>query len=351
MSDRPLVIITTRLPPATCGIGTYSWLLRRYWPGARSPAHFLVMDSAADAETAGDHAVEFGGTGAALLRELERIGEADVLLHYAGRAYHRLGCPLWLPRVLAQWKRRYQGGRLMLIVHEMPGRLPIRSRHYWLGLLNHAIVRRLARLATVVVTNTANHAAELRRITGREDVELLPVGSNIGKNGGFPERRRGEFAVFGLPFGRMQTLQKFQPYLRSWRIEKLHIIGPTDEQFTGAADEILRALPPTTEVVRHGSIAPDDVARILQRARYGLTNVTEETWSKSTTFMACAENGCAVVLAGTRPAAPPLAFCIAAEELETIGDEEVNRRSSALAEWYRANADWPVIASRMAALW
>ena len=49
MSDRPLVVITTRLPPATCGIGSYSALLREHWPHISSPVEFLVVDSADDA--------------------------------------------------------------------------------------------------------------------------------------------------------------------------------------------------------------------------------------------------------------------------------------------------------------
>jgi hypothetical protein len=262
MNDRPLVTITTRLPPAACGIGTYSWLLRRHWPYATGAAHFLVMDSAAEAAAEGDRVVEFGGDGAALRGELERIGEADVLLHYAGRAYQRYGCPIWLPGAIAHWKRKFPRGRLMLIVHEMPGRLPMRSRHFWLGLVNSGIVRRLARLADALVTNTAHHAAELRRITGREHVEVLPVGSNVGGGSGAqPPRSGAEFVIFGLPFGRMQTLQKFQPYLRRWKLEKLHILGPADYEFTPQADELLSALPAATEVVRHGALPAEDVAQ------------------------------------------------------------------------------------------
>jgi hypothetical protein len=67
--------------------------------------------------------------------------------------------------------------------------------------------------------------------------------------------------------------------------------------------------------------------------------------------MACAANGCAVVLADAKADSPPLSFCVAAEELATISDDDVSRRTNALAEWYRDHADWRVIATRMAALW
>jgi hypothetical protein len=47
MNPRPLVIITTRLPPEVCGIGTYSWLLYRHWPITGSKTQFFVVDGAA----------------------------------------------------------------------------------------------------------------------------------------------------------------------------------------------------------------------------------------------------------------------------------------------------------------
>ncbi|CAN5662153.1 hypothetical protein BH20VER1_BH20VER1_15860 [soil metagenome] len=116
MNTRPFVIITTRVPPSACGIGAYSVQLRRHWPKDPSAVEFLVVDGAAEAALAreGDIATQFNARGRLLARELERIGTADVLLHYAGRAYQRFGCPAWMPAVLAQWKQKCTGGRLMI---------------------------------------------------------------------------------------------------------------------------------------------------------------------------------------------------------------------------------------------
>ncbi|MDQ6654399.1 MAG: glycosyltransferase, partial [Verrucomicrobiota bacterium] len=183
-------IITTRLPPATCGIGSYSALLREHWPESTAPVAFLVMDGAAAARHASsDEVAEFHGSGSELGRQLDWLGTGDLLLHYAGRAYQRFGCPLWLPGVLARWKRKFPGSRLMIMAHEVPGRLPMASRHFWLAQVNACIIRRLARIADVLVTNTPHHAAQLSRISGRSDVQLLPVGSNIsGSSHPAPER-------------------------------------------------------------------------------------------------------------------------------------------------------------------
>ena len=66
--------------------------------------------------------------------------------------------------------------------------------------------------------------------------------------------------------------------------------------------------------------------------------------------MACAANECPVVIASAPPAMPPLSYAIGADEIESISVAERTRRTSALAQWYRAQADWPVLAQRIAAL-
>jgi hypothetical protein len=92
------------------------------------------MDSAAAAGSESpDRVTEFGGDAAKLTQALERIGAADVVLNYTARAYHRFGCPIWLPGVLARWKQKFRRGRLMIIVHELAGEMPMTSRHFWLG--------------------------------------------------------------------------------------------------------------------------------------------------------------------------------------------------------------------------
>ena len=65
MNTRPLVVITTRLPPQVCGIGTYSWLLHQHWPGDVSSAQFLVVDGAIEsvAELDFSNVAEFNANG------------------------------------------------------------------------------------------------------------------------------------------------------------------------------------------------------------------------------------------------------------------------------------------------
>ena len=359
MTAKPLVMISTRLAPGACGIGTYSLLLRKHWPAASSEQFEFVVNEGtqrADGLRADDRVSEFANNAARLARELERIGAADVLLQYAGRAYHRFGAPLWLPGVLRRWKQQHPGARVMIFFHDMPGKLTMTSRHYWLGELNSWVVRQISAVADVLATNTEHHAAKLRELAHRADVYILPIGSNIELVATQDEttRRATEFVLFGLSFGRLQTLQSFAAEVPRWisagKLTKLHVVGPQDDGFSAEADKLMSTWPSAIEVTRHGMLPSADVSRILQRAAFALTNVSEETWSKSGAFMACAIHGCPVIISGSRSQSPPLSYAIAASEVDAISADEVERRTTALREWAAQNASWPVIASRLASL-
>ncbi|HEY2614994.1 MAG TPA: hypothetical protein VGI42_04745 [Chthoniobacterales bacterium] len=358
MSASPLVIITTRLPPLTCGIGAYSWRVRQHWPNDSSRTRFLVVEGASESRAllGCDAIVAFDGDPKKLGKALDRAGAADLFLHYAGRAYQRFGCPLWLPGVLRNWKGKFPAARLMICFHELPADLALTSPHYWLGLINRRIIRRLAALADVLVTNTEHHAEKLRKISGRRDVHCVPVGSNIeqARDPSPSARARTEFVIFGLPFARWQTLQSFDSLIRRWqasgRLTALHFIGPDDEKFTARANALIDQWPDPRVAIRHGLLPDSEVLRLLQHAQFALTNVTPETWGKSTTFMAFAANGCAVVTHPRYTEAFPLGYTVRVDEVEKISESDLARRTAALKDWYQKNATWAVIANHLAAL-
>jgi hypothetical protein len=356
MSASRSVVITTRLPPQVCGIGAYSWLAYQHRPNNLSPAEFFVMEGAAESRTllGWDAIADFDGNPETLAQALDRAGPAHVLLHYAGRAYQRFGCPTWMPGVLAKWKAKFPNGRLSIFFHEAPGKLPRLSRQFLLGKIAARIIRRLAALADILVTNTENHVALLRELSGREDVHFLPVGSNIEPIANSAQPRLGtEFIIFGLPFGRWQTLQAFDAEIRDWaasgRLTALHLIGPEDEKFTVQANELMDRWPTPAIAVRHGILPNAEISRLFGRAQFALTNVTAETWSKSGAFMACAAMGCAPVIKTGEKHSVPLSYAIAAHEVQRISDVELASRAVSLKAWYYQNADWSVTAKRLAA--
>jgi hypothetical protein len=356
MNARPLVVITTRLPPQVCGIGTYSWLLHENWPGGAPNVQFLVVDGAAESKTElGISGVaEFNANAAALTRSLDRIGEADLVLHYAGRAYHRYGCPTWFPPVLAKWKTKHPSGRLLVFFHELPGNFPVTSRHYWIDKCNRRVIRKLAELADVLVTNTSDHTNKLKQISGRSDIQCFPVPSNIPTtNATSAPRIRTEFVVFGLPFGRWQTLEQFDAEIRSWQesghLTKLHLIGPPDQKFDSHSDQLIKLWRDPRVVLHHGMLPVAEVSEILGRARFGLSNATAENWSKSAVFMAFASHGCAVVCKANSDTVP-LRFAIAPSEVASLSDVDLDEKANALLQWYNQHAGWDVIARKLSAL-
>jgi hypothetical protein len=228
------------------------------------------------------------------------------------------------------------------------------SRHFWIDMCNRRIIRKLSALADVVVTNTNEHAEKLANISRRTDVHWLPVPSNIPISASIAEpRSRNEFVIFGLPFGRWQTLQMFDAEIRSWletgRLTKLHIVGPRAEPFDARSAELIAGWPNPNIVVRHGMLSPAEVSKLLARVQFGLLNATVENWSKSTVFMALASHGCAIV-SKTKSDASPLRFTVAPSDVATIDDVDLSERTRALKEWYQSHADWDVIARKISGL-
>jgi glycosyltransferase involved in cell wall biosynthesis len=356
MNARLLVVITTRLPPQVCGIGAYSWLLHRHWPDRNLPVQFLVVDGAIEsaAELDFPDVTEFSSNATKLSRALDHIGDADLFLHYAGRAYHRYGCPNWLPSVLSKWRAKFRSGRSLVFFHELSGNFPVTSRHYWIDMCNRRVIRKLSKIADAVVTNTSEHAEKLKRISRRADIHWLPVPSNIPATGVLSALRAGaEFVIFGLPFGRWQTLQLFDAEIRSWQesghLTRLHLIGPRDQKFDARSDQLINSWRDPNIVMRHGMLPPADISRILARAQFGLSNATVENWSKSAVFMAFASHGCAVV-SKARCETAPLRFTVAPDEVATMSDVDLGERTKALRRWYEQHAHWNVIARKISAL-
>ena len=123
----------------------------------------------------------------------------------------------------------------MAVMHELPAQFPMTSRHFWLNKMSERVAARVARIADIVVTNSAHQVAQLQRISGRRDVHLLPNPSNIEAAPANSEvRTPTEFVLFGLPFGRLQALRLFAAHIRQWHaagmLTKLHLIGPTERR-------------------------------------------------------------------------------------------------------------------------
>ena len=355
MQPRPVWIITTRLEPQICGVGGYSWLLDQAWPDQNTERTFVVVDGANNSRSVlgRERIFEFGTDWAALERILATASAADLVIHYTGRGYSRLGCPWKLPGILRRWKAANPGARLAVFFHETPGDLPVISRHYIPNACNRAVVRGVARVADVVITNTTESVAILQQISGRNDIYNLPVPSNIQPVAGGRERDFRQFVVFGLPFGRWQTLQMFDTELKRWqqsgRLTQLHLIGPADSKFDKRTAHLVEKYPMPEGVVRHGFLPNDEVSRTLLGCGFALTPVNESNWSKSGSVMACLAHGC-VMVAQLKAATEPLKWAVTPGQIEQVTEPELAERSEAERQWYRLNRDWKTLSARVCEL-
>jgi glycosyltransferase involved in cell wall biosynthesis len=347
-------VVAPRLPPEICGVGNYAWELHRAWPLPR-PISWLVLFGADASRRAWPN--ENIHSFAARAGEFETLLSAqpgrDVLLHYAGRAYDRFGFPFWMAEGFARWEAKDPGRRLHVVFHELAAHLPLLSRQGILQRLSFRVARRLANLATTLITNSEHHAGLLKAWVPASDVHWFPVPSNIpppAPDSGLGKRKRGEFLVFGLAFSRLQTVQLFRDWISSWakigRLRRLHLIGPRDEKFSAQADHLLAECLPADAVVQHGALPPGEVSQRLLEAEFCLSPASKFHWSKSGSFMAFAAHACPVVTTEQTPA--PLNQTIAPNDVATISESEAEKYGAALREWYAQNADWKIVAKRIA---
>lgn len=339
-------------------MGTYAWELSRHWPGDKSRARFLDYSDAAASQSILQNAeiTSLHSHASRFAKLLEDQQCDDVLLHYAGRAYHRYGFPFWMPKAFDHWRRSNPRRRLHVMFHELPADLPLLSKQGIIQRLSFVVARRLAEEAATLFTNSKHHASVLRRWSNGGPVHWFPVPSNIPAPeaiGAAPQRTRGEFVIFGLPYTRFQTLRMFEKWIAAWRrsgrLRKLHLIGPRDEKFAPQADHLLVKLLERPDIVHHGELSASEVSKQLAGVECCLSNSTDRTWSKSGTLMAYAAHGCAVITQDAS-AHPPLNLTIAATAIESASEADVLEKGEQLRQWYEANATWELTAKRIADL-
>jgi len=354
MQARPLLIITTRLPPQVCGVGTFSWQLERHWPGDTESHRFLVFDGGTDsiAQSGNRSTSEFGRDWNVLHRALDQFGSGDVLFHYAGYGYQRFGCPTRFPGIFRKWKTKFPDARLYVFFHEVPGPPSIRSKRYLLDVCSRRVAGKIADLADAVITNTPEHAEVLQNLSRHRSIQSVPVPANVEPTGAIQSHRsRTEFVIFGLPFGRWRTLQEFDSDIRAWQnsgtLTKLHLIGPPDKKFDPRSEALLASYSKPEVVIRHGELSPGEISAILSHSRFAFTIATVGNWSKSGSLMAFLAHGC-VVISKSISTNRALALAITPDQVTSLSDAELEAKAAASRQWYTENVDWNSLARSMA---
>jgi hypothetical protein len=176
----------------------------------------------------------------------------------------------------------------------------------------------------------------------------LPVAANVEPAANISTQRSlTEYVIFGLAYGRWQTLQAFHEHIRQWqtngRLTRLHLIGPSDKKFDARSNALVGSYPNPDVVVRHGELSSEEVSRLLFQARFAFTTATESNWSKSGTLMAYLAHGC-VIIANDRSTVEPLSLAIAPGDVGILSDRELETRGNESRKWYETHLDWRILA-------
>ena len=359
MSDS-IVSIAPRLPPSVCGVGDASWLLSQHWPSPKDQFSYIVVDGACQSRLTLklSRIYQVHNSAIRLFQCLKRIHHQGIILHYAGRGFHRYGFPLWLMWAILAWRKTNPSAKLILFVHEVSSLLPLRSHHGLISRLDRYIVRSLSLSADVVLTNTIQHRDQIQSLSGLSSVYLLPVFPNLFELSNPPDwklRNQGVFLIFGQPSTQLQILNQYRTYLQSWLscglLHSLHIVGPQTNEVTSIAKSILLDRCKGLSCLHlHGVLEPADISNLLSKAGYCLSCVSDDTYSKSGSFMAFASRACPVVCFASSEQSP-LVNTITPAQVSRAYYPEACFKGFALYNWQRNHASHSSVAETFHALW
>lgn len=280
-------------PTERGGVSDYLQCLKERWALGGVASHVLPMSKG----MAGERSLD--GRISDLLRLDGKPGRrhpCSVVLHFSGYGYADRGLCFWLLREVQALKAQREGAlHLVIVFHELFAQGPPWRSAFWVSGAQALIAGRLARLADVVWTNTARHAAWLREAVPRgTPLHMRPVFSNVGEpQSAAPlHRRRPRAVVFGSAPTRQRAfaaLGRHEAVLRALGVEEVVEVG------SGASCESTLGLP-----TRHlGQLAPNALADVLLSSRFGVLDYESYGLAKSGVFAAYAAHGCMVLNTGT----------------------------------------------------
>lgn len=210
-----IVQIVPRLPPHTDGVGDYSIQLASQLLNAHGIAtQFLVFQQGIEIEplVAGFPATSISAyTPEAFLSVLP--GNIDgIILHYSNYPYlqGKIDAPFWLPTALAMAVRQ-RNIKLIVMFHELP--FFNFKKLKFLNPIQSFVSRRLAKIATTVVTDSARFQAVLERWL-QHPVTCIPDFSTIGE----PDDRIPPLSDRSrriIVFGGSDRFRVYQNYLKA----------------------------------------------------------------------------------------------------------------------------------------
>jgi hypothetical protein len=220
---------------------------------------------------------------AAALEETDRV-----LLHYANYGYERRGCPVWLVKGLARWRRRREGRRLVTLFHEVYASGPPWRSSFWLGPIQRRLAAEMVRGSDGLATPLPLYAGLLQPWTAGREVLVMPVFSNVGEPAAVPglEQRARRILVFGGAGVRSRAYGPFLPVLaaaaRALEAEEILDVGP---------DISLPASAGGVPIQPRGALPKAEVSELLLGSAAGFLCYPPRFLPKSGVFAAYCAHG------------------------------------------------------------
>lgn len=342
-----LLHIVPRVPPAVCGVGDYAWNLAgaleahegipsallsagTTWtdpgPGTHHPCHRLPRPDAAALT--------------AWLRTHTQPGDA-LLLHLSPYGYQKRALPFWLARAWERAACELQHLRRATYFHELFASGPPTTSAFWLQPLQKAVLRRIARVTGVRLTNREPYARWLDLAAPADaPTRVTPVFSNLGELAAPPPlvERAPEMVLFASAnhsgTSTPELVSRAAESARRLGLTRLHVIGAKEPLPQGQAG---------MGITTHGYLTAEAASELLSRCRAGYTAYTPAYLGKSGLFACFASHGLAVVVESREQELPDglahernllaeafLSTAPSAERLQTL--------ASALHAWYQPHS-------------
>jgi hypothetical protein len=282
-TDRLLIQVVSQLKPERCGVSDHAILLAQELEaafGIRSA--FVVLNSS---ETCSSQIPQVHCLPSQLLEACGSLSagrSSAILIHFSGYGFSTDGAPFPLAEAI---ERVRATGRFPIGVnfHELfASGMPWRSA-FWHKRRQQQVIRRLAKVSDLVVTNSGHHMHWLEHEAiqcGMTQLRQLPMLSNVGETPELPpmNARRPTMVVFGLPATRRRAYRRL-----SSLGNLLHALG-VEEILDAGQDFGVPQILCGINVRRMGVLPAADLAGILSKSTFGFAQHESFALAKSGVF-------------------------------------------------------------------
>ena len=341
-----MTIITPEIEAGAGGLADYTLRLIEHWP---VDTNFQILTRRLPQnKVTGPHVTGLLPSSEEEIFRALFAAKGPVLIQYSAFGYDSAGNPEDLINAVTRWKSFGNSSRLVVMFHEIWTFVPFWNRRFLAQKRHRRLIGRLALAADVVVTSTASQAAHLERVSGRSDVSVLPVGSNITPHP-ISKSARDETAavIFGLAPSRIRALRSLRGTLRKLAsaktLTRITTIGQGDNSGESA---LLEDFKLSAGFQQLGACSEAVVAREFEQAAFAISDQDPLSYTKSGTLMAYAQHGLNVISPfASATSGEPFSIFFSPTDLQGgVSPEQREERARLLKNWQARTSSWPSIA-------